>query len=93
MEVDDFQRFVVIVGILKRSQLRAVPLEEIKMVNTLDPILVPIDDGAKIIGVKRTKFYSIVKEGSIPLVKIGRKSLVSVEALKAYVTSISQPAV
>ena len=63
------------------------------MVNTLDPILVPIDDGAKIIGVKRTKFYSIVKEGSIPLVKIGRKSLVSVEALKAYVTSISQPAV
>ena len=84
---------MVIVGILKRSQLRAVPLEEIKMVNTLDPILVPIDDGAKIIGVKRTKFYSIVKEGSIPLVKIGRKSLVSVEALKAYVTSISQPAV
>ena len=59
------------------------------MVNTLERLLVPIDDGAAIIGVKRTKFYSIINDGHIPLVKIGRKSLVSVEALKAYVASIS----
>jgi excisionase family DNA binding protein len=62
------------------------------MINTIDPILVPIDDGANIIGVKRTKFYSIVNEGLIPIVKIGRKSLVSVESLRAYVASISHTA-
>lgn len=62
------------------------------MVNSIEPILVPIDDAAKIIGVKRTKFYSIVNEGLIPIVKIGRKSLVSLSSLKAYVSSISQSA-
>ena len=80
-------------GVLKRAQFSAVDHKDNVMVNTIDPILVPIVEGANIIGVKRTKFYSIVNEGRIPIVKIGRKSLVSVESLRAYVASISKIAV
>lgn len=62
------------------------------MVGSIEPIFVSIDDGARAIGVKRTKFYSIVNEGRIPLVKIGRKSLVSVESLKSFAATLTAQA-
>ena len=62
------------------------------MVNSIDPLFVPVNDGAKIIGAGRSKFYELVAEGKIPLVKLGRKSLVSVAALKEFAESLNTKA-
>lgn len=62
------------------------------MVNQVDPLLVPVNDGAKIIGLGRSKFYELVSEGRIPLVKLGRRSLVSVAALKEFAASLTKAA-
>lgn len=62
------------------------------MVNSIDPLFVHVNDGAKIIGAGRSKFYELVAEGKIPLVKLGRKSLVSVAALKEFAASLNTKA-
>lgn len=62
------------------------------MVNSVDPLLVPVNDGAKILGLGRSKFYEEAKQGRIQLVKVGRKSLVSVASLKAFADSLTQKA-
>ena len=62
------------------------------MVNTVDPILVPVNDGARIIGLGRSKFYELVAEGRLPLVKIGRRSLVSLVALQEFANSLAKAA-
>ncbi len=62
------------------------------MVNQIDPLFVPVNDGAKILGLGRSKFYQLVSENRIPLVKVGRKSLVSVASLKAFADSLTQKA-
>ncbi|MDE2446492.1 MAG: excisionase family DNA-binding protein [Alphaproteobacteria bacterium] len=59
------------------------------MVSQIEPLLVPVNDGAKIIGAGRSKFYELVAEGKIPLIKLGRKSLVSVAALKEFADSLN----
>ena len=59
------------------------------MVNQIDPLFVPINDGAKIIGLGRSKFYELISQKKIPLVKLGRKSLVSVAALRTFAESLT----
>lgn len=62
------------------------------MFTPVEPLFVPISDGAKIIGLGRSKFYELVSEKRIPLIKVGRKSLVSVASLKAFADTLTQKA-
>lgn len=62
------------------------------MVSEIDPLFVPINDGAKIIGLGRSKFYELVAAKRIPLVKLGRKSLVSVASLREFADSLTKSA-
>jgi excisionase family DNA binding protein len=52
-------------------------------------LLVPVRDAHCILGIGRSKFYDLVSEGRIPLVKLGSKSLVPMTALKAFVESLT----
>lgn len=59
------------------------------MTENLEPIFVSLDEGARFIGIRRSKFYELVRAGEIKIVKLGRKSLVEVAALRAYGNKLS----
>jgi excisionase family DNA binding protein len=46
--------------------------------DNIPPLAVSVTQGAKIIGVSRSKFYELLKEGELPLIKIGSRSLVRI---------------
>lgn len=52
---------------------------------TLNPLLVGVPEAARLIGLGRSKLYELVKTGDIRLVKLGGRSLISVDELRAYV--------
>lgn len=52
-----------------------------------EPIAVPIPEAARLIGCGRSKFYELVKAREIPLLKLGRKSVVPLAALRSFVIS------
>jgi excisionase family DNA binding protein len=60
------------------------------MINNVDPLLVPINVGAKLIGLGRSKIYELVFQKKLPLVKIGRRSLIPVPALREFADSLSK---
>ena len=51
----------------------------------IEPLAVAITEGARIVGRGRSKFYQLINEGQIPSIKLGRKSLVPVVALRAFI--------
>lgn len=48
-------------------------------------LLVSVHDAHHTLGIGRTAFYGLIGEGQIPVIKIGRRTLVAVSALKAFV--------
>lgn len=62
------------------------------MVNEIQPYFVAVNDGAKYVGVRRSTFYKLVAEGKIPLVKLGRRSLVPVAALREFADQLVKAA-
>jgi predicted DNA-binding transcriptional regulator AlpA len=52
---------------------------------SIEPIALPIPEAANFIGVKRSKFYDLWKNGEVVIVKIGGKSVAPIEPLKAFI--------
>ena len=50
-----------------------------------EPLAVPIPEAARLIGCGRSKLYELVKAKEIPLLKLGRKSVVPLAALRSFV--------
>jgi len=48
-------------------------------------LLLGVDDAADSLGIRRTKMYELLASGVIPTIRIGRRRLVAVSALEAYV--------
>lgn len=51
------------------------------------PITVRIPTALKMIGLGRSKFYELVQDGEIEVIKVGRTTLVVVASLYAFVAS------
>ncbi|WP_245738974.1 helix-turn-helix domain-containing protein [Sphingomonas rubra] len=51
----------------------------------LEPLLLPISDAAKALGLGRSKTYELIAAGRLETVAIGRRRLVKVDSLKALV--------
>lgn len=51
----------------------------------MNPLSVGVDDGARLIGVARSMFYEILARGEIESFKLGRRRLVLVKHLEAYI--------
>ena len=47
--------------------------------------LVSVNDAYRMLGIGRTAFYGLVSNREIPVIKIGKRTLVAVSALKAFV--------
>ncbi len=52
---------------------------------SINPLSVGVEDGARLIGVARSMFYEILARGEIESFKLGRRRLVLVKELEAYI--------
>ena len=51
----------------------------------ITPIAISIDETGAAIGLGRTKIYSLIAEGSLEVLKIGRRTLVTVESITGLI--------
>lgn len=51
----------------------------------MERLLVPIPECSRIIGVQRTSIYGLISAGLLQKVKIGRRTLITIESIKALV--------
>lgn len=58
----------------------------------LQPICVSVAEARKMLGLGLTTFYAEVRAGRIALVKCGRRSLVTVEELRAWPSRVARAA-
>jgi excisionase family DNA binding protein len=62
------------------------------MRENLTPLAVPVQDAARLIGCGRSKIYELIKAKELPLIKLGRRSLISVETLKTFIAAKTKEA-
>lgn len=53
--------------------------------SVIEPLSVRVPTALKMVGLSRSKFYELVEDGEIEIVKVGRSTLVVVESLKSFV--------
>jgi excisionase family DNA binding protein len=58
------------------------------MVREVEPFLVPVKDAARLLGLGRSTIYTLLNAKRIPRVRIGRRSLVPVAALKQFAEAL-----
>ncbi|MDE0878314.1 MAG: helix-turn-helix domain-containing protein [Sphingomonas bacterium] len=51
----------------------------------MEPITVTIEDAKKVTGLGRTKLYELIGNGSLDVVRIGRRTLVKTASIRALV--------
>lgn len=51
----------------------------------LNPICVGVDEAARLIGVARSMLYEMISNGDIQTFKLGRRRLIRVKTLEAFV--------
>lgn len=48
----------------------------------MEPLTVSVNEGRRLAGLGRTKFYELIKEGKVKTVTIGRRRLVFVASIR-----------
>jgi excisionase family DNA binding protein len=75
-----------------RIPARTLPEKpESKRTENIERIGVSIQEAAKMLGISRPHFYPLVKEGKVRTIKIGRRTLVSVQSLRDFVDGTKAP--
>lgn len=49
------------------------------------PITVRVPEACRLIGIKRSKLYELIEDGSIPIIKVGAMTLIRVSVLEAFI--------
>jgi excisionase family DNA binding protein len=57
-----------------------------------EPLAVSITEACRLLGVGRSKLYELIAANELPLIKLGRKSLVPVASLRNFVESKTKEA-
>lgn len=55
--------------------------------------LCSLNDAAKTLGIGRTFTYGLIKQGRLETVKLGRRTLVKIDSIKALIESAKEGAV
>lgn len=53
----------------------------------MQPITATINDTAKALGLGRTSIYSLIREGRLEAIKMGRRTLIKVESIHRLIAS------
>lgn len=56
----------------------------------MDKLLYSMKDGQVITSLGRTKFLELVRDGEIPTVRVGRRRMVTAQALRTFVDSLAE---
>ena len=52
---------------------------------TMKPLSISIDACCSVVGVRRTTIYKLIKEGKLVTIKIGRRTLITMQSVDALV--------
>ncbi len=55
----------------------------------MDPVTVTVDAAKKALGIGLTKTYELINEGKLSTVKIGRRTLVRTDSIRALVDTLT----
>ena len=55
----------------------------------MEPITVTVDDAKKAIGIGRTTVYALINDGRLETVKIGRRTLIKTDSIRALVGQVA----
>ncbi len=50
----------------------------------MEPLLLKVEEAASLLGIRRSKFYELLRGGELPTVRIGRAVRVPIGALRQY---------
>ena len=64
---------------------------ERKRTENIERIGVSVQEAAKMLGISKPLFYPLIKEEKIRTIKIGRRTLVSVQSLRNFVDGTKEP--
>ncbi|MEO7681423.1 MAG: excisionase family DNA-binding protein [Sphingomonas sp.] len=53
----------------------------------MEPVTVTVDGAKKAIGIGTTKLYELIAEGRLETVKIGRRTLIKTDSIRALVAA------
>ena len=56
----------------------------------MEPLLVDVERAAEVLGVGRSLFYQLLQTGQVESLKIGRRRVVPLAALQAYVERLRE---
>ena len=56
----------------------------------VSPLLVSVERAAELLGVGRTLVYEMLRAGSLPSIALGRRRLVPVKGLEAFVEQLTR---
>lgn len=51
----------------------------------MEPLLIDVEEGARLLGIGRSRFYLLLQTGEVESLKIGRRRVVPLTALEAFV--------
>lgn len=57
-----------------------------------EPLFISVLNAARRLGIGQTSCWGLIKERKLPVVRLGRRTLVSVSALEAFVASLTSSA-
>jgi excisionase family DNA binding protein len=58
----------------------------------VEKILLTIDDACDVLSLKKSKVYALVKEGSIPSVKVGKVIRIPADQLRDWIANLGEHA-
>ena len=56
----------------------------------MQKLMYSVDEGVEITGLKRTKLYELMLSGQLRSLKVGRRRLISAQALKEFVDELDE---
>lgn len=73
----------------KNSPINTAPAKQSQLAAT-EPLAVTIPEGCRLIGVKRSTVYREIAAGRITALKAGKRTLLPVASLRAWLASLPQ---
>jgi excisionase family DNA binding protein len=59
-------------------------------VTTFEQLVFGIKDAAVALGISRTSIFNLIKEGQLPVVKLGRRTLIPARELRVLIETLQQ---